>query len=128
MAYVVPSLATAPQFALRDKRKLFNTHDGSVERSHVFPVPYTLTFPDKLVQSVGRSLRIACAHGTCGPDAERLSVASHPAITRDARTAKVTPFRERFQCETRSIKLVIQDIFHQISTSQHSNLNNCNNL
>lgn len=127
MAYVVPSLATAPQFELRDKRKLFNTHDDSVERSHVFPVPYTLTFPDKLVQSVGRSSRIVCAHGACGPDAECLSVASHPAITRDARTAKVTPFREWFQCETRSIKLVMQDMFHQVSASKSSNMNNCNN-
>ena len=42
-------LATAPQFALRDKRKLFYFYDGSVERSHVFPVPYTSAFFDRLV-------------------------------------------------------------------------------
>ena len=111
----------------RDKRKLLYSYDGSIERSHMFPVPFTSAFLDRLVQSIGQPLQVACAHGACGPDAECLSVASHPAITRDARTAKVTPFQEWFQYETRSIKLVKQDVFSLDGMSQSLKVTNYNN-
>ena len=77
----------------------------------MFPVPFTSAFLDRLVQSIGQPLQAACAHGACGPDAECLSAASHLAITRDARTVEVTSFRKWFRDETRSIKLVMQDIY-----------------
>lgn len=90
-------LATAPQFSPRDKRKLIYSYDGSIERSHAFPIPFTSAFFDRLVQSIGRALQSACAHEACGLCAECLTVAPHPAITRDARTVEVTSFRKWFQ-------------------------------